>query len=72
MNKSMISEAVNLKLELTYPKTINSRIVGEATALNKILNRRVKKYQLVYRASENAFSIPQFYSSMQAIHNHMS
>ena len=72
MNKSMMGEIVTMKLDLTFPKIINSKIVSEATALNRILNRRVKKYQLVYRASDHGFSIAQFYHTMQATHNHMS
>ena len=58
---SNINEVIALKLDLTYPKTINSKIVNEASAINKILERKVKKYTLIYRASESAFSISNFY-----------
>ena len=50
-SKSFIKDIVSLKLDLTFPKNINSKIVQEASALNKILNRKVKKYHLTYRAS---------------------
>lgn len=63
---------VSLKLDLTYPKAINSKIISDATALNKLLNRKVKKYHFVYRASESTFSIPHFYHSMQTTEKHLT
>jgi hypothetical protein len=69
--KSYISDPVSLKLDLTYPKTINSKIVSSATALNNILNRKITKYHLVYRGSESTFSIPHFYQSMKTTHQHL-
>lgn len=46
-----------LKSDLSYPKSINSRIVPNATALNHFIMHKVKEYKLIYRASENSYSI---------------
>jgi len=64
-NKSILNEMVSLKLDLSYPKTINSKLINSASSINKFLNRKVKKYHLVYRASESSFSIQHFYHIMQ-------
>ncbi len=51
--KSKIStELINLKIDITYPKTINSKILTEASQINKLLMRKVKKHNFVYRATE--------------------
>ena len=42
---------MSLKLDLTFPRSINSKIVSEATFINKILAKKVKKYHLACRAS---------------------
>lgn len=59
-------DVVQLKLDLTYPKSINSRIITEASCLNNILKRKVKKYHQVYRASEDSFSIASFYRKINS------
>jgi hypothetical protein len=56
-----------MKLDLTFPKTINSKIITEASQLNKLLLHKVKKYHLVYRATESEFSIAEFYRKIKVI-----
>lgn len=58
---------LKLKTDLTYPKFIDSNILSDATQLNHILGRKVKKYHLCYRASENAFNIEAFYRKWKII-----
>lgn len=53
-----------MKLDLTYPRSINSKIVSEASAINRILARKINKYHLAYRATEHAFSISEFYKQI--------
>lgn len=63
---------LKLKTDLSYPKFIDSKILGEATQLNHILGRKVKKYHLCYRASENAFCIEEFYRKWKVISEQMA
>jgi hypothetical protein len=58
---------LKLKTDLSYPKFIDSNILSDASQLNHILGRKVKKYHLCYRASENAFSIEEFYRKWRVI-----
>jgi hypothetical protein len=64
IRKQSVGEVLALKTDLSFPKSINSKIISEATALNRLLGRKVKKYQLAYRATENGFSISEFYRKM--------
>jgi hypothetical protein len=42
---------LNLKVDLTYPKFINSKVLDDATSTNVLIGHKVKKYHLIYRAS---------------------
>ena len=44
-------DLLKLKIDLNYPKMINSKIVKDAGCLNKLIGFKVNKYNLVYRAS---------------------
>jgi hypothetical protein len=52
-------------VDLSYPKTINSKIVQDATCLNKIIGKKIKKYHLAYRGSESSFNISEFYRKIK-------
>ncbi len=49
--KKIGTDFISLKLDLTYPKVINSKILADSSELNRLLERKVKKYNLAYRAS---------------------
>jgi hypothetical protein len=50
-------DILRLKVDLSYPKAINSKIVQDSTCLNKIIGKKIKKYHLAYRGSESSFNI---------------
>ena len=52
---------MKISKDIPYPKAINSKIVKDASLLNKILEIKPKKYHLAYRGSDNKFKIDEFY-----------
>ena len=52
------------KLDLDYPKHINSKAMQNATVMNHLVGKKVKEYKLIYRGSENGFKIEDFYRKM--------
>ena len=52
------------KVSLDYPKHLSSQILQRATVLNHLMGRKVKEYNLIYRASESKFEISKFYSQI--------
>lgn len=62
-----LTELIKIKTDLTFPKAINSKIVQEASILNRLIGKKVKKYHLTYRATESSFSISEFYRKHNVI-----
>ena len=50
-------DLLKMKVDLNYPKVINSKLIKDAASLNKLIGFKINKYNLVYRASESSFSI---------------
>jgi len=71
MASSRIDEIIFSKTDLTYPKSINSNILRDATVINKFLFFKIKKYHLAYRGSANNFSISEFYRKVQVCQKHL-
>ncbi len=67
IDQGPLIDIMKLKVDLSYPKLINSKIVQDATCLNKILGKKIKKYHLAYRGSESSFNIAEFYRKINVI-----
>ena len=60
-------DLLKMKVDLNYPKVINSKLIKVAASLNKLIGFKINKYNLVYRASESSFSIGQFYRKNRVV-----
>jgi hypothetical protein len=52
------------KINLDYPKSISSKILDNCSLINHFIGRKVKSYQLDYRASENNFEVTKFFEKL--------
>ena len=53
------------KINLDYPKSISSKIIDNCSLVNHFIGRKVKSYELDYRASENNFEVTKFYEKLR-------
>ena len=53
------------KINLDYPKSISSKIIDNCSLVNRFIGRKVKSYELDYRASENNFEVTKFYEKLR-------
>lgn len=51
IEKQQLNDILKMKIDLSYPKKIDSKIINDASAINRIVGKKIKKYHLVYRAS---------------------
>lgn len=46
---------------------MNSKVISDAANLNRIIGKKIKKYHLAYRGTEQSFSISEFYRKVNVI-----
>ena len=59
--KSPPSLSINLSFAFSHPRSIPSYLISSPTSLNYFLSSKIKSYKLIFRASEQKFSIEKFY-----------
>jgi hypothetical protein len=53
--------SINLSFAFSHPRSIPSYLISSPTSLNYFLSSKIKSYKLIFRASEQKFSIENFY-----------